>query len=293
MMPPRDEFDEEGYLLLNPDVAKAIETGIVDSGWQHFTLHGFAENRRWLARPNRMQGVCSEISPADEMFLGNGDHYFDVGESALHCIESALQAAGRQRNSLKRILDLPCGHGRVLRFLRKAFPHARFTACDLNQDGVAFCAKTFAAEPVVSRKEIDQIPLTPGFDLIWCGSLLTHLPVDRCAAFLGLFRRLLVPTGVLVFTLHGSSYEQRLLNGRDRSLLSPRQITSLLDQYRKQGFGYVDYDGQSGYGFSMTHPSFARSQLIAQPGWRLVGYHERGWDKRQDVVTLQPICIVP
>ena len=94
-LPARNVFDEEGYLLLHPDVAAAVVSGIVDSGWQHFTLHGFAEGRQWLAKPDPLIGVLQEIPPHDEMFCGNAAHYFDVGESALHCIETALFAARR------------------------------------------------------------------------------------------------------------------------------------------------------------------------------------------------------
>lgn len=286
-LPSRDEFDEEGYLLLHPDVAAAIAAGTVGSGWQHFMLHGATEGRRWLSQTDRMLGVSAEISPKDEMFLGDTTHYFDVGDSALHCVESALRSIHRRRETIKRILDLPCGHGRAMRFFRKAFPHARLTACDLNLSGVEFCAKTFAAEPVVSVEDVARIPLQGEFDLIWCGSLLTHLSRSQCAAFLELFQRVLAVGGVLVFTLHGRSYEQTLVNGQDRSELTTGQIAALLAEYRQSGFGYVDYAGETGYGFSLAHPRFVTSTLISAPGWRLVGYHERGWDKRQDVIVLQ------
>jgi hypothetical protein len=42
----RESFDETGYLLANPDVAAAIKTGRVKSGWKHFTDIGYTENRR-------------------------------------------------------------------------------------------------------------------------------------------------------------------------------------------------------------------------------------------------------
>ncbi|MBI2812818.1 MAG: class I SAM-dependent methyltransferase [Opitutae bacterium] len=286
ILPCRDEFDEEAYLQLNPDVAAAIEAKIVDSGWQHFTLHGVREKRSWKSRPNRMAGVSSAISVNDGMFLGNRDHYFDVGEKALHCIERALREGRRLPDTIKRILDLPCGHGRVLRFIKKAFPHAHLTACDLNADGVAFCAEAFGAEPIVSLKDAAAIPLPAGFDLIWCGSLLTHLSSDQGVAFLRLFQRALAPGGILVFTLHGRSYEETLVSGTEPTGLTKELEASLLSQYRESGFGYVDYPGQPGYGYSLAHPSYVVSRLL-NPGWRFLSHHEQGWNKRQDVVALQ------
>src|SRR5438132_6598087 len=89
--------------------------------------------------------VDSRISYNDGMYKGDGEHYFRVGLSAIHCIDEALREA--QIESVKNILDLPCGYGRVLRFLVHRFPQAHVTACELMPDAVRFCAETFGAKP--------------------------------------------------------------------------------------------------------------------------------------------------
>jgi SAM-dependent methyltransferase len=286
-LPPRSEFDEEGYLQLYPDIAHGVIAGAIESGWSHFVRGGFAEGRPWISRPDPFIGVSREVSPEDEMYRGNAAHYFDVGESALHCLETALAAARRPRSTIRDILDLPCGHGRVLRFLRQAFPDARLTACDLNRDGVEFCARTFGAAPVFSREQPGEIPFTRTFDLIWCGSLLTHLDQEQCAAFLQLFQQVLGHRGILVFTIHGRHCARELAAGKNRHGIGDHQVTELLRGYREHGFSYVNYSAQSAYGFSLAHPSFVMARLINHPAWRLLGYQETGWDKRQDVVCLQ------
>ena len=286
-LPPRNEFDEDAYLQLYPDIAQGICLGTIASGWQHFVAAGFAEGRPWFSKPDPLLGVNQTIAADDGMFVGNGIHYFDVGESALHGIETALFAARRQKSTIKRILDLPCGHGRVMRFLRKAFPDAQLTACDLNQSGVAFCAATFGALPVVSRETIEDIPLPGGFDLIWCGSLLTHLSEEKSASFLRLFQRLLGHGGILVFTLHGRHYAREVAAGKIPHGVSEPQLAELFSRYRQKGFGYVDYPDHSGYGLSLASPSFVTAQLVDHPGWRILSYREAGWDNCQDVVCLQ------
>src|SRR4029453_9635557 len=82
-------------------------------------------------------GLIEEISPNDGMFVGNRIHYFAVAQGALECIRVALLAAGKQ--DVRSILDLPCGHGRVLRKLKAEFPDAALTGCDIERDGVDFC----------------------------------------------------------------------------------------------------------------------------------------------------------
>ncbi len=288
VLPPRGEFDEAAYLHLYPDIARGVAAGAIESGWRHFVQHGCAEGRPWVARPDPFAGVARAIAPGDEMFTGNEEHYFDVGASALHCVEAALFAAQRTPATVRRILDLPCGHGRVMRFLRKAFPAAELTGCDLNADGVAYCAAAFGAVPVVSRVEVDAIPLVPGFDVIWCGSLLTHLPAAQCQAFVRLFHRLLKPGGLVILTTHGRYCAAELTTGKkNRHQLEPAQIAGLLEQYQRTGFGYVDYLSQPGYGFSLSHPAFVLEQWVAPADWRLIGYHENGWDQRQDAVCLE------
>jgi len=140
------------------------------------------------------------ISPNDHMWITGQQWYFDVGRSALDCIKSALTTAHIAPTS---ILDLPCGHGRVCRMLRAFFPDAHLTVTDLDHDGVDFCAAQFNATPVYSHEDIWRVSLDQCFDLIWCGSLFTHLDAPQLPDFLGFFAEHLSPDGVLVFTTHG------------------------------------------------------------------------------------------
>lgn len=286
-MPSREEFDEDGYLQLYPDIARGVASGAIESGWGHFSQSGFAEGREWLARNDSLRSVLREISPQDEMFTGNEAHYFDVGASALQCIEAALLTSRRPRCTIKRILDLPCGHGRVLRYLRLAFPAADLVACDLNRDGVDFCARTFRATPEYSHPEVDLIPHEGEVDLIWCGSLLTHLPEQKCRDFLRFFHRILGHRGILVCTLHGRFCARELVAGNNRHRLAEHQVERLLAGFTERGFSYVDYSGENGYGFSLVHPAFAIREFVDEKKWRLLGLHEHGWDRRQDVLAIQ------
>ncbi len=231
--------------------------------------------------------VIQTIGAGDEMFTGDTRHYFGVGTSALHCIQSGMFASGKPASSVQSILDLPCGHGRVMRYLKAAFPAAQITACDLHTGAVDFCASTFAAHPVYSHTDVNQIALTDKYDLIWSGSLLTHLRPNVCADFVKLFSRLINPGGLIIFTLHGRWVERSLATGRYLYGLKPADVAALLAEYYETGFGYADYPWVSGYGISVSSPAFVLSKLIALPDLKLIAYHEKGWDNHQDVVCLQ------
>lgn len=232
-----------------------------------------------------------QIAPDDGMWGGNEAHYFGVGQSALHCIRVAMQAAGIDR--FTNILDLPCGHGRVLRHLHDAFPGARLTACDLNIPGTLFCAATFGAEPVPGNESPGEIALRGNYDLIWVGSLLTHLNEKACIDFLDLFRANLAPNGLLVFTLHGREAERRMRQGVSTYGLDPAGLADLLDQYSDKDFAFRSNRGDqaalgidSDYGISMTTPCWVFDQVRRMRDLKLVSYTERGWDDHQDVISL-------
>jgi len=222
----------------------------------------------------------SRVSAGDGMYTGDGRHYFKVGLSAIRSIEEAIDAA--RIGSVKRILDLPCGHGRVLRFLVRRFPQAEITASDLDRKGVDFCADVFGTEAIYSSPSLDQFSLQGQFDLIWCGSLVTHLNDAGIRALLAFFARHLQPDGLLIFTTHGEQVIQRLLAREFEYGIAGESVAPIIEAYRKEGFGFADYPGASAYGVSLTSPEWIR-RAAAEVGLGEVYFRARGWDDHQDV----------
>ena len=147
--------------------------------------------------------VSRVISPDDAMHRAGRYHYFEFGRAALTSIRAARVSVGSP--PVGSILDLPSGHGRVLRYLTAAFPEANVVACDIDRDAVDFCAATLGAQPVYSAVHPSDIQLDREFDVIWVGSLLTHLDAPFCDEFLDFFARHLSNGGVLVMSFHGTS----------------------------------------------------------------------------------------
>lgn len=237
-------------------------------------------------------GMDLTIDPNDGMFVRHVPHdvgfahYLESGRTALRCIRAALAAAGK--TEVRRILDLPCGHGRILRVLKAAFPDAALTACDIDRPGVDFCAAAFGAEPVYSVEDPAKIPVRGPFDLIWVGSLLTHLDAPLWPAFLVRFRSLLAPDGVCVFTSHGLGAVELIRNGHTTYGLSdPAKLVKLHD---RRGFGYLPYQRGGRYGISLSAVPWVVEQIRAVPDTRLVLFTEKGWHDHQDVAAFGPIA---
>lgn len=228
-----------------------------------------------------LTNVNSKIYFKDTMYDGNGEHYFKVGLSAIQCIEAALDRAKLSR--VGAILDLPCGSGRVLRFLRQRFPEAEITACELTSGPVQFCVRTFGAVPAFSSLNLDQVALRKSFDLIWCGSLATHLNERGIVALLRLFQRHLAPGGMMMFTTHGDFVVRRIPTRDFEYGLASAQIDRIGTAYPQTGYGFEDYPGETDYGVSLTSPGWIRARVQELGGLREVYFKERGWDNHQDV----------
>jgi SAM-dependent methyltransferase len=236
------------------------------------------------------QKVQIEISPKDTMYEGNRDHYVAVGQSALHCVKAAMFAVNK--SNVRNILDFACGFGRVLRVFKTAFPMAELTASDILPDAIDFCAKAFGATPVLSSENVAELHFRTKFDLIWCGSLMTHCDMPQFENVLKSFQSLLSPDGLLVFTTHGPFVAQKLRTTGGSYGLDADSISTLVQGYDTSGFGYVDYPaeilpqvGVSKYGFCVSKPSWVCGRIESTTNLRLVTYTERAWDNHQDSIA--------
>jgi SAM-dependent methyltransferase len=225
------------------------------------------------------------------MYAGDGESYFRAGLSAVDCLDDVLRHASPRE--IRQFLDLPCGYGRELRFFVLRFPGATFTACDIQPGAADFCAREFGAAPVYSRPDFSEVDFEQDFDLVWSGSLVTHLDAGAALELLRLFARRLAPGGVAVFTTNGDYVARRMREEGATYDLPAAYVAAITDSYARTGQGYHDYPrGQGyfdfhpegrGYGVSLTAPAWVREQARLAGGLREVYFRERGWSGHQDV----------
>lgn len=240
-------------------------------------IHELAANYDFAA-------VDRQIAPGDTMV---NEWYFSVGQSAVQVVMAACMAS--RLTEVKRVLDLPCGYGRVLRHLVKLFPRAEIDVCDIEEPGVAYCASRFGARPIPSRPELTEVDFGARYDVIWVGSLFTHLPLETTKRWMNHLARFLSPTGIVVATVHGrwSEYVHKVAPyiGEDR-------WKGIVQEFRACGYGFRDYHdagseaaGVGQYGISLAKPSTIIAAVEEIPGVRIYLYLERGWADHQDVIV--------
>jgi SAM-dependent methyltransferase len=230
--------------------------------------------------------VDRTLAPKDGMVTaGLEEQYFDLGRRALELIHFSAELCDKPH--YPDILDLACGHGRVLRWLRAHYGYARITACDLDRDAVDFCAQRFGATPVYSQAELGQLPFTAQFDLIWVGSLVTHLRRDRWLAALDCLVRWTRECGVIVFTTQGRTVASLLASGR-KDVAENIDKAALLADFARSGFAYQRYfesNATDDYGLAVTSPEWLLRALQRYPNVIVRAYLEEAWGM-QDVVIL-------
>ena len=154
------------------------------------------ETAEILALPETWSASPSAIHRSDPMFrypfqVHGGDaltvlrEYFATGAEAALRLQSLAPKA-------ERILDFGGGYGRVGRYLSAAFPNAKRLVSDAKPSAVDFQIKHFGA------LSDDQQPV----DLIFAGSVFTHLSEADFHSTLNSLLSRLTQSGLLVLTLH-------------------------------------------------------------------------------------------
>jgi SAM-dependent methyltransferase len=234
--------------------------------------------------PEAWEPVSRQIDPADDMCAGDASHYFRIGREAVELLRDAWEQHGA--GEVRAILDLPSGFGRVARWLPAAFPGATITACDTHAPAVQFCQEPLGARGVVATLEGTHWPSLVGpFDLIWCGSLLTHFDEPRWESHLARCADRLAAHGLLVFSTHGDTVWRGMAQGRFDYGVSSEARRQMNAAVESTGFGYAGYPHVANYGVSVARPAWIRELLGRVPGLELRELSDAAWDERQDLVV--------
>lgn len=243
-------------------------------------------------------GALNRTQAAQDFMAG--ENYFDVGRSAVGAIIAGLLSAGIPEP--RHILDFACGNGRVTRHLSLLFPGAEITVCDLYPEMVEFCATTFGARPMISAENLADLVFDRPYDLIWCGSLLTHCDAPLFAHGLDAMRRGLGTPGVAVATIHG----RRLIALQNYvwKICPDSKFRPAERDFHRSGFGFVNtFDAEAaelfplnralGGGHSLSSAAYVSRLITDMDDATLLFYREMGWNGHQDVVAFGKPSVYP
>jgi 2-polyprenyl-3-methyl-5-hydroxy-6-metoxy-1,4-benzoquinol methylase len=228
------------------------------------------------------QRVSLRLYHDDLMYWDNAWHYLSAGASALNVIKGTQSIAAIA--DFARILDFGSGAGRVSRWLRAAYPAATLTVAEVRAGDLQFCAESFGAETWNPGTDFDAMQAPGVYDLIWVGSVITHLSETNTTTMLRRLTEWLAVGGVAIASFHGrSAYSWRTT----ANYITADALPEIERSYEARGYGYNDYPGQSDLGISFCSASWMTSAVERMPGCRLVTLGEAAWDQHHDVVAIQ------
>jgi hypothetical protein len=227
--------------------------------------------------------VDETIAPHDAMFAGNLKHYLSCGRSALTVIAAAIELAGLPPPV--SVLDFGAGAGRVTRWLSAAFGSARISACDLRPQDMEFLRQVFGVTSWVVDREVRALSISGRYDLIWLGSVITHLSADNTRELVTKLAGCCTDGGLIIASFHGRRAIERQ-ESCDYQYIGPEAWALIKAGLSTTGYGYADYATTPGYGISVADPRWL-VELSRSLGLRLVMLGERLWDGHHDVVAMQ------
>lgn len=268
---PTEPVDEEWLVE-----SMAKKTAILNAVATSFRLHPtfiHTDDEMW-------NGLLVGQKDADRRWVRR--HYFYGGRSAMRNIAEALIAADAPLP--KRVLDFPSSHGRVTRFLRTAFPGAELFVGDVDHSAVDFCSAAFGAIPVYSDRDLSRVILPHACDLIWCSSLITHLPEMACCKLIDMFVDALAPGGVAGITTCGRGMDHMQRNVFPT--IAEEIYDKIYKEYEERGFGYHDYPGWTGFGMTFMDLRWIQSALFRRRDVLILSFRENAWHGWQDILWL-------
>lgn len=126
-------------------------------------------------------------------------------------------------------------------------------------------------------------------DLIWCGSLFTHIDENSASQLLRFFYQNLAPGGICAFTTHGKRPLELLQGSKGSYLLDSRARLDLVAQYREPGYGFRSYRWKQGYGISLVTREKLNAMASEAGDWAELLFVDRGWDDHQDAFVFQRV----
>lgn len=245
LLQPLEGFDEQTYLRLNPDVKGAVDANQFSSGWHHYLLYGFRENRLGVSKDvhhtvdSLFNSEQSDKQPPENLRkrvhgVGSLESFESVGRMISLDIQSAVKIHLSLDES-QAVYDFGCGCGRVIKYVSALLGKGKYYGSDIDPEAITWCSENLESIGEFKVNEISPpLPYTAdSFDFIYSISVFTHLPEYMQFEWLEELNRVSKAGALLLLTTHGESL---LKNVPD----------SILQDFKSHGFFYAVGDGTEG-----------------------------------------------
>jgi len=138
--------------------------------------------------------------------------YLESGRRHTLAMLDVLQRAGCAAEAQSRVLDVGCAAGRMMRFFPR-HDRAEIWGVDINASHISWCQR-YLSPPFLfaTVTTLPHLPFEDGyFDLIYCGSVFTHISCDLADTWFLELKRILRTSGLIYITVQDKTSMQTLL----------------------------------------------------------------------------------
>ncbi len=142
--------------------------------------------------------------------------YFRLGHQTALLLQDIVQTySSKQERSFSSFLDFGSGYGRVTRFLPFALgKDMEIFTSEVKREAVVFNKKELGFKGIHHGSQAESFPTDRQFDVIFAGSIFSHLPEKMLTEWLTKLTEVLSPKGLLLFTTHNTTLDSSLA-GKD------------------------------------------------------------------------------
>jgi ubiquinone/menaquinone biosynthesis C-methylase UbiE len=206
-----------------------------------------------------------------EIYLGSGKEHTEK-------MMGVLNSAGVSIDKTNRILDFGCASGRMIRWLADFAEEREIWGVDLNAHHIVWCQDNL--NPPFNFATVTTQPHLPFedryFDLIYCGSVFTHID-DLAEAWLLEIKRIMRPGGNLYVTIHDKHTADLIINHIDQVPYAKEFREFLLSYDRR-----INFQASTYYKFSID-PGGPESQVFYD-----IDYLRRLWGRILKIKSITP-----
>ena len=132
------------------------------------------------------------------------DEFIQGGEQTVEDIEDALASVNCSMGTISTFFDFGCGCGRLLLTASQRWVNVSLYGCDVDHRGIQWCRNNLDSVELIVNEPLPPLPYNNDmFDVIWCGSVFTHLDENHQDLWLNELKRIMKTGGILLASVHG------------------------------------------------------------------------------------------
>jgi ubiquinone/menaquinone biosynthesis C-methylase UbiE len=199
----------------------------------------------------RKQGDLGLPVPPENLWEGYGtstEDFLNSGKVHVDKMKKILESSFFRIREGNRVLELGCASGRMIRWLDDFAKQCEIWGVDISANHIIWCQQHLS--PPFNFATVTTAPHLPFedgyFDLIYCGSVFTHI-ADLADAWLLELKRIVRRGGRLYITIHDRHTADLIINHPEKvydtgGLVDDEPRNLLLSYQRKEDFSSLDFN---------------------------------------------------